>query len=522
MLIGNHTFASVDRVNTLEDRLDKRVNDLENRLNEQKKEADKPDLLPPSLSHFYSQDGEDMVLKAFYEDKPNYNGFYVDIGAYHPFRLSNTQWFYENGWSGINIDATPNSMKVFNEIRKRDINVEIGISDEAAELEYYIFEESVYNSFDKELSEKRIQENCKFNEVVRVKTSSINDILEKYLPKEKYIDFITMDVEGFENRIINSFDFDRYSPDFFLIEEPEYKFKDFMEYVESPMYKFLKEKSYIVIGKTKRTVIFKFIMPLTHINESWNSCIGVGWGEKVDDPLGNVNVSDGLERHVQRVSFEISNLCNYSNIHKLCPVSWYKVKKNIDPEIVYKVIDELIDLKYDGFIAFHRYNEPLLNKELLFKYIEYTNKMLPDAKIIILTNGYYLYQEDLNRLENCKIYRVGVSSYNRKEHERLIRLNTIIPYGVFYAKLDDRQSIYTREPKGLTLPCYATIRDITINCHGQVSICCLDWDNKEIFGDLHKNTLKEVLNSERFLQVHNELIKGERNLEICKRCDWQR
>src|SRR4030042_4646353 len=71
---------------------------------------------PFKKSH-YSQDGEDIVLASFYEEKPGYKGFYVDVGALNPLRFSNTQYFYEKGWRGINIDATPGSMKEFNEIR---------------------------------------------------------------------------------------------------------------------------------------------------------------------------------------------------------------------------------------------------------------------------------------------------------------------------------------------------------------------------------------------------------------------
>ena len=47
--------------------------------------------------NFYSQDGEDTLLSAFYEGQPGYKGFYVDIGALHPLRFSNTQIFYEKG-----------------------------------------------------------------------------------------------------------------------------------------------------------------------------------------------------------------------------------------------------------------------------------------------------------------------------------------------------------------------------------------------------------------------------------------
>ena len=74
----------------------------------------------------YSIEGEDRIVRALLWQKHD-KGFYVDVGAHHPFRFSNTYLFYTQGWSGINIDATPGSMKAFNKYRPRDINLEVGI-----------------------------------------------------------------------------------------------------------------------------------------------------------------------------------------------------------------------------------------------------------------------------------------------------------------------------------------------------------------------------------------------------------
>ena len=54
------------------------------------------------LNCSYSQEGEDMVLARYLEGQKN--GFYVDVGAHHPFRFSNTYHFYLKGWHGVNID----------------------------------------------------------------------------------------------------------------------------------------------------------------------------------------------------------------------------------------------------------------------------------------------------------------------------------------------------------------------------------------------------------------------------------
>lgn len=204
-----------------------------------------------------SQEGEDLVLNSFFENKQNYKGFYVDIGALHPERFSNTNLFYNKGWHGINIDATPHSMDLFNKKRKRDINIECGISDSEGEMIYYSFEEPALNSFNVDLSEKRIKDGCKLKEKVMVKIKTINNILKDNIKNNNYIDFISIDIEGLELKVLSSFDFKNFSPQFFLIEDLDFCNLDISEYGKSPLYVLLKKHDYIPVAKTQRTVIFK-------------------------------------------------------------------------------------------------------------------------------------------------------------------------------------------------------------------------------------------------------------------------
>ena len=45
----------------------------------------------------YSQNGEDLILNRLFENKEK--GFFIDVGAHHPIRFSNTYLFYKKGWS---------------------------------------------------------------------------------------------------------------------------------------------------------------------------------------------------------------------------------------------------------------------------------------------------------------------------------------------------------------------------------------------------------------------------------------
>jgi FkbM family methyltransferase len=209
---------------------------------------------------YYGQDGEDVLLRLLCR-KSGRNGFYVDIGAYDPVLFSNTKWFYQRGWNGINIDANPCSIAAFNRKRKRDINVQCGVSDTFGEMDFYYWgKSSTMNTFNEELYRQWSNGGMRVKEIKRVKVKPINSILEQYLPAGQHIDFVTLDVEGFEMRILKTFDFEKYAPDCFLVEDLDYDPNantDFMDFAASDLYRFMKNKGYIVAAKTRFTVIFK-------------------------------------------------------------------------------------------------------------------------------------------------------------------------------------------------------------------------------------------------------------------------
>ena len=71
--------------------------------------AEHPEIVFQNYS--YSQNGEDLILSRLLEGHPV--GKYIDIGAHHPFRFSNTAKLYSEGWSGLNVDPNPTSIKDF-------------------------------------------------------------------------------------------------------------------------------------------------------------------------------------------------------------------------------------------------------------------------------------------------------------------------------------------------------------------------------------------------------------------------
>lgn len=171
------------------------------------------------LNTTFSQCGEDRILNYIFAEKKE--GFYVDIGAFHPINCSNTYLFYEKGWRGINIDARPGSMKEFNRLRPRDINLELAIADGDELLTYYQMPEAgnlnLMNSFSKDFIQQIGMEESIVKQI-EIKPSKLSSILEQYLPKSTVIDFLSIDVEGLEIEVLKSNNWEVYRPRVLLVE----------------------------------------------------------------------------------------------------------------------------------------------------------------------------------------------------------------------------------------------------------------------------------------------------------------
>ena len=202
----------------------------------------------------YSQEGEDLILAALFDlEFSQMGGFYVDVGAHHPKRFSNTFLFYLNGWSGINIDAAPGSMLAFQRERPRDVNIEAAVGEAETALTFYEFNEPALSSFCRD----RVPMGYYGWNIVRERqltTTTLAHLLEQHLPSGKLIDFITVDVEGFDLQVLKSNDWARFRPAVVLVEDDEAI--QFNRSSESSISTYMLQQGYSYCCKTLLTTFF--------------------------------------------------------------------------------------------------------------------------------------------------------------------------------------------------------------------------------------------------------------------------
>lgn len=211
---------------------------------------------PVGVDVYSSQEGEDVLVRRLLKSDYSKKGFYVDIGAHHPTRFSNTYHFYLNGWRGINIDPLPGIMASFNIERPRDINLEVGINDVHGALEYYDFSESAFNTFNVANAARVMQQfqYVSLKQKIMVPVRTLKDVLDEHLPPETEITFLNIDVEGNETNVLRSNDWTKYRPKIVLAEFINDSFEDA---ITSDLYKFIVDKDYRFIAKTKFTMFFQ-------------------------------------------------------------------------------------------------------------------------------------------------------------------------------------------------------------------------------------------------------------------------
>ena len=201
----------------------------------------------------YSQEGEDMVLSRFLEGRQT--GYYVDVGAHHPIRFSNTYRFYQKGWRGLNIEPSPSSIEQFKRKRERDVNLSLGVGESPGELTFYMFDDPALNTFDINLMRQReTQTSYRVIGSVGVAIERLAQILDRNLPEGQVIDFMSIDVEGFDLQVLRSNDWSRYRPEFVLVEALDFNLERASQH---PVHIFMSGIGYELVAKTLNTLFYR-------------------------------------------------------------------------------------------------------------------------------------------------------------------------------------------------------------------------------------------------------------------------
>ena len=233
------------------------------------------------------------------------------------------------------------------------------------------------------------------------------------------------------------------------------------------------------------------------------------------------------------VELELDSICNRKCIY--CPVSIRpRPHQKMSFELFKKIISNLNEINWKGILLPHFFNEPLIDKRLK-SFLSYAKNILKDnVKIIILTNGDLLniglFSEWVEKLKIVDLFNVSIHDDKPKKHLLLLQKYVTDKSLDFNFKLNNIKSENT--PKynrgGLIKIKGKTVQDylikygcnwalkMVITASGNYLICCNDYEEKNIFGNINNFSIKEL-----WFDAVNErknLYLANYERPICKAC----
>ena len=222
------------------------------------------------------------------------------------------------------------------------------------------------------------------------------------------------------------------------------------------------------------------------------------------------------------LSFEICCTCNLQNVHKECPINKRKYQDTrfcLDTDIIVDSIKRARGLGFRGMVAFHYYNEPLVRLNTIKEIMD----RVPEQDFLIWTNALLL-DRDVKKNESLRRFKcVCITCYNTDDMPFFEALKAEYKnIEIFDWELDDRLEIYNKTKKN-EFACKRPLFEIPIDYHGNIHLCCMDWNNQHRIGNIFDEPLDQIVCSPDY-QALMELCT-KRTLdhgtcpEICKTCD---
>lgn len=138
------------------------------------------------------------------------------MGACDSFSDSVTKYFYDQGWSGIDIEPAAEGAELLRSDRPRDIVLELACSDEEGEAVLYESTEPGWSTLHPDVATYTADHRETTYRSRTTATRTLASICQEYVHGP--IDFLKVDVEGHEAAVLRGADFDRWRPVIIVVE----------------------------------------------------------------------------------------------------------------------------------------------------------------------------------------------------------------------------------------------------------------------------------------------------------------
>ena len=230
----------------------------------------------------------------------------------------------------------------------------------------------------------------------------------------------------------------------------------------------------------------------------------------------------------------------------------------MDWSVLCNIVESLRSASYQGWFAFHNYNEPLYN-ERLFDEISMVRERLPLAKPCIYTNGDRLDEDTYGKLCSLGVKNIRVTLYTPALKSRNPPFSSIWQWLTQRGleRVGDWQESLARQGPALEIldechtqvilpdvskyydrggiiaylstqprvkPCYLTSNSLAVDYKGNIKMCCNVVEAREehkafILGNAAVDEIMSVWQSDSFEKLRKLHLRSDwTSSPICKKC----
>lgn len=199
----------------------------------------------------FSLEGEDLILASLLREVEL--GVYIEVGANHPTRISNTYRFYQMGWTGLAVDGNDAFAPMWATQRPNDVFVQALVSDSVKDAEFLVFPDDTISTMDAQTSKRYASRfESKDIEVRYVKTATLESLRVAHLP-EGEIHLLSVDVEGEDLNVLKGGNLGVMKPGVVVVET---KNCSLYQVLESDIVRHMTDIGYRLVAKTPLDAFF--------------------------------------------------------------------------------------------------------------------------------------------------------------------------------------------------------------------------------------------------------------------------
>lgn len=211
----------------------------------------------PTNEVSFSLHGEDLAVLRTLERAGRYrdDGYYVDVGAFHPYWASNTALFRQRGWRGLNVEPNPTMADRLRTARPGDVTLAcaVGAPKRTAQLHFF-YEWASSNTLVPEFAAMIARgQDVEVSQLIDVDVVPLADLLREHAPADGRIDMFSIDVEGMDLEVLTSNDWDRFRPSIVAVEDLDLRLDDLDG---SPIHGFMSEHGYRLVSHVVLTSLY--------------------------------------------------------------------------------------------------------------------------------------------------------------------------------------------------------------------------------------------------------------------------